>query len=91
MDLSWLVEQASEQTPELTQADSVGSGLPVDPERHPGQHHDQSARQVHVDHEVARVTLQVEVHLQNRVLLLLSTACDDRVVGIGLGKLWQNM
>lgn len=33
----------------------------VDPEGHPGQHHDEDAGQVRLEHEVANVALQLEV------------------------------
>ena len=38
------------------QGDAVRGGLPVQPEPHPGQHHDQRAGQVHLDTGTFNVT-----------------------------------
>ena len=51
----------------LTQSDPVSSGLPVDPERHPGQHYQQTARHVHVDQKVPHVSSQYKIGKQHRV------------------------
>lgn len=42
------------------ESDAIAGGLPVDPEGDPGEDHDEDAGDVHLDEEVARVTLKVE-------------------------------
>ena len=44
----------------LTEADAVCRGLPVEPEGHPRQDHQQHAGPVHLDEEVTHSALQVE-------------------------------
>ncbi len=47
-----------------TKRDSVSRGLPVDPEADKGDDDEQTTRNIHVDHEVAHVPLQLEVDEQ---------------------------
>ena len=52
---------------EQAEVDARRHALDVDPERHPGHHHRQHARHVHVQHVVADVSLQDEPDLGARV------------------------
>lgn len=52
----------------ITEANSVGSGFPVDPEGDPGQDDEHHARDVDLDDEIASVSPDVEVHLKYGIL-----------------------
>ena len=52
----------------LTEGDPVWSCLPVEPEWNPRDDDEEDAGPVHLDHEVAHVTLKVEAHQQRGVV-----------------------
>lgn len=57
----------------FTQPNSVACRLSMYPEGHPWQHHYEDARHIHLDKEVASVSLEIEVHLQNGELTYTDT------------------
>ena len=44
------------------QGDSVRGGLPVQPEAHPGEHHDQSTGEIHLR---SRLSIKIKIHFEN--------------------------
>lgn len=52
----------------LTKRDSISSGLSINPESNPGHSNEKDARKVHLEHEVASVSLKIEVRLEHATL-----------------------
>lgn len=50
--------------------DPISGRLPIQPEGHPREHHQQNARPIDLDQEIAHVSLQMEAHHQHRVFVL---------------------
>ena len=68
----------------LTQSNPVWGGLPVDPESHPGDDHQQAARHVDVDQEIAHVTTKCKLRHQHGKL-----TCAIKMIMHGLSWLFQ--
>ena len=57
------------RNPPPTESYSIRCGLSVDPEAHPGNHHQKAARHVNVNQEVAHVTSEHKAGEERRVEL----------------------